>query len=246
MCREIRKSILLGLVNISRYIIYFVFLTLAQFYSKCSTSFNSRVILWVNGEKTMKTLLTILASVLVSFSAHAGFLAEPWLGYESGTTQCTNASSGADCGAKSTGFDYGARLGWMFGGGFWLAAEYMGGSGTIKYDDGSADDKSESTILGAALGVDLASGLRLFAGYGFSDSLKVKSTTDITFKGTSAKVGLGYKFKNNVSVNLEYIMETITKYDAATLTDQEVSGLFSTFKPARAMLTVGYVFGSGK
>jgi hypothetical protein len=195
----------------------------------------------------MKTLLTILASVLISTSAHAGFLAEPWVGYESGATQCTNATSGADCGAKTTGFDYGARLGWMFGGGFWLAAEYMGGSGTIKYDDGSSDDKSETTILGATLGFDMASGLRFFAGYGFSDSYKVKSSSsDLTFKGTSAKVGLGYKFKNNVSVNLEYYMETFTKYDVLTLTDQDVSGLFSTFKPTRAMLTVGYVFGSGK
>lgn len=195
----------------------------------------------------MKTILTVLVSILISMSAHAGFMAEPWIGYESGTTQCTYATSGNDCGAKNTGYDYGARLGWMFGGGFWLAAEYTGGSGTIKYDNGAADDTSEQTVIGASLGFDMASGLRFFAGYGLTDSLKVKSSSsDMTLKGTEVKVGLGYKFKNNISLNLEYHMDTYTKYDIGSLTDQDASALFSTFKPARAMLTVGYVFGSGK
>lgn len=198
-------------------------------------------------EKNMKTLLVILTGFLVSVSARAGFMAEPWLGYESGKTDCTNVVGG-DCGAKSTGTGYGARLGWMFSGGYWLAGEYMGGSGTIKYDDSSvADDNFEHTTLGATLGFDFPMGFRVFAGYGFSNSLKDKSASaEVTFKGTSSRVGLGYKFHNSLSVNLEYHTDTYTKFDVSSFTDLDISTLFSKFNSTRTMLTLSYVFNSGK
>lgn len=200
----------------------------------------------INGEKTMKALFTVLVTILISVSAKAGFMAEPWVGYESGTIQCTTVA-GSDCGAKSTGANYGARLGWMLPVGFWFAGEYMGGSGTIKYDDGSADENFERTVLAASLGFDFNSGFRVFAGYGFNSNLKDKTSTgDLTIKGTATRLGLGYKFKNGLSLNAEYHMDTVSKVDVLTLTDIDSSTIWSKFNPSRALLTVGYVFGSGK
>jgi hypothetical protein len=195
----------------------------------------------------MKVSIFLIMSLFVSSFAHAGFLAEPWVGYESGSTACTGATSGSDCAAKSSGAKYGARLGWMIPMGMWFAAEYMGGSSTLKYDDGSADDTGEHTVLGAALGYDFGSGLRLFAAYGASNTMKVKSSVEITFKGTNTRAGVGYKF-NHFSVNLEYHMDTFTKLDSPSqnITDMDVSTVFSKFSPTGMMLTFSYIFGSGK
>ncbi len=195
----------------------------------------------------MKALLSILTGLMISTVAHAGFMAEPYIGYGTGTTKCT-AAAGTDCGAKSTGSGYGARLGWMLADGLWFAGEYAGGSATLKYDDGvSADETVTQANIGAAAGFDFASGLRLFGGYGFSNTVTDKTTSgDLTLKGTSVYVGLGYKFHDHISVNFQYHMDTFTKFDFPPLTDQDIATMFSKFTPTRMMLSISYVYGSGK
>ncbi len=198
----------------------------------------------------MRSFYGILLSLFVSFSAHAGFMAEPWLGYESGTIKCTSVAN-IGCSSKTTGMNYGARLGWLFPAGLWLAADYAGGSGKIKYDAGGAEDDGSRTRLGAAFGYDMMMGFRMFGGYGFSNTLKSKSSSGETkFKGTEYYVGVGYRTPVRITINLEYHVDSLPKYDvssgAITFTDRDTSGAFSTFSSNRVLLTVGYFFGNAK
>lgn len=189
----------------------------------------------------MNKLLSVLVLVL-GVQAKAGVLIEPFLGYDQTTLKNTDLS-GTNSGATDSGTDYGARLGYRFNQGFWLAAEYTGGSGKSKSDIvGTADQDYTKTALGAVIGYD-SGRFRFWGGYGFSDKITFKQTgsTDTDAAGTNLKVGLGFIAANHVSVNLEYIIPKYTKLTSSGV-EYDVATLYSKFDTSGAMLSVSFPF----
>ncbi len=193
----------------------------------------------------MNKLLTILVLVF-GVQAKAGFLAEPFIGYDQSTVKYTDIG-GTSSGSTNSGMDYGARLGYRFNQGLLLAVEYAGGSGTNKSDTvGTADSDYTKAAMGAIIGYDFGR-FSIWAGYGFSDKVTSKTTgqADSDMTGTNMKVGFGYKVVNHVSVNLDYIIPKYTKSISGG-TETDLSTVFTKFDTSGAMLSVSFPFGSGK
>jgi len=190
-------------------------------------------------------LLCVFILVL-GVQAKAGFLAEPFVGYDQSTLKYTD-TGGTSSGSTSSGMDYGARLGYRFNQGLVLALEYAGGSGTTKSDTvGTADSDYTKAAMGVIIGYDFGR-FSIWGGYGFSDKITSKTTgqadTDIT--GTNFKVGFGYKVVNHVSVNLDYIIPKYTKFTNSG-TESDISTFFTKYDASGAMVSVSFPFGSGK
>jgi hypothetical protein len=193
----------------------------------------------------VKKLVSILI-MLLGVQANAGFLAEPFIGYDQTTAKTTDVSA-TDGGSKNSGMDYGARLGFRFTQGYWVAAEYAGGSGTSKSDTtGTADMDYTRTALGAVFGYDYGQ-FGFWGGYGFSDKLTIKATgsTDTVFAGTNFKVGVGYRPMMHVSVNLEYVIPKYTKVTVNSV-ETDLSTFYTKFDTSGAMLSVSFPFDMSK
>lgn len=189
----------------------------------------------------MNKILSLIVLVL-GVQAQAGVLLEPFVGYDQ-TTQKTTDISGTNDGSTNSGMDYGARLGYKFGRGFWLAAEYTGGSGKSKSDTaGTPDSDYTRTALGAVIGYDFGR-VNLWAGYGASDKVTIKQTgsADADVTGTNMKVGVGVKAANHVAINLEYGIPKYTKITTGG-TEYTISNLYSKFDTSGAMLSVSFPF----
>jgi hypothetical protein len=177
----------------------------------------------------MKNIFGLFVFIF-GFNAHAGFMAEPFLSYDMGTSKITTGAAtvvpGAEASSKVTGTSLGARLGYRFPNGVSLAAEYTTGSGKIKSDTaGVADEDSSKTAMGAVVGYDRGM-FRVYGGYGFTDEMTEKTTGasgDIKFKGTNYKLGVGVMPIRHLSINFEYIVPKYTKYsDATTTSDTDI------------------------
>jgi hypothetical protein len=190
---------------------------------------------------SMKKIFVIFAIVAISlFTQHsyAGIMIEPYLGYAAGTvdTKDTNDVSVSNAQAAST---YGLRLGakvLMA----WLALDYMASNGTATPNDSSAKFDFSTTSLGATAGVNLILGLRLFAGYGFSNDLTLKKTAgDVSAKGTYTKAGIGISPIPFLSFNLEYIMSKYSKVNIGTGKGlEELATNYKSFDNNTLMATV--------
>jgi hypothetical protein len=186
--------------------------------------------------------LALIVALFFGFQAHAGFLAEPFLGYESGSTQATTIA-GASATSSFSGFDYGARLGYIFGKGFWLAAEYTGASGTDK--DSSSSTDYTKTVTSLVFGYDFGK-YNIWAGYGFSDKITYKTTSgDLYYSGTNMKIGFGYDLANHVAVNVEYIIPKYTKAGSAA-GEVDISTQLSKYDAPSAVLSVSFPFDFSK
>ncbi len=190
----------------------------------------------------MKYILAF-TTLIFGFSAHAGVLAEPFVGYSMGTSSVT-VVSGTSASSKTSGAEYGARIGYRFPMGLVLAGEYAGGSGTIKYDSGSADDTYSETAMGLVVGYEHGM-YRVWAGYGISDQFTDKQTGgDYVYKGTNLKIGVGIEPIHHLSVNFEYIMPKYTKYTAGGV-DTDVSTTYSKFDTSAMVLSISAPFEFG-
>ena len=190
----------------------------------------------------MKQLLAALAVMIgLSSAAHAGILIEPYLGYEFGDlkTQTVSSLGGVETTDKVSGVGYGLRLGYKFMLP-WVALDYTAGSGTVKHDSGPDDDGTQSS-LGAVVGVDLPL-IRAWAGYGFSNELKAKSSSSTaTYKGNYMKAGVGLGFIPLVSVNVEYQINDFKKIDLGS-GEVDRSTIFDTMKFDTVMVSVSIPF----
>lgn len=186
----------------------------------------------------MKKLLSVVVFVLGA-QAQAGILAEPFLGYDQSSIKSTDLG-GTTGGAKNSGMDYGARIGYRFNQGVWVAAEYTGGSGTSKSEvAGNPDQDYTKTALGAVIGYNTGR-LRFWGGYGISDAVKLK-TDNVDVTGTNMKLGFGFMATSHVSVNLEYIVPKYTKLKASGV-EFDVKDVYSKFDSSGAMLSVSFPF----
>lgn len=159
-------------------------------------------------------LKIILASLmLISSSAYAGFLIEPYAGYLSAkhSGKWDNYGTSLDLPSeKGTGAAYGARVGYgqgMFG----AALDYMTTS-TLK-----EEHKQEGTLTNIGLvGMVGLPFVRVWAGYIFSSTFKFDmndSTADVKGeeKGSGTKFGIGFNPIPFFSVNFEYMMLNFDK-----------------------------------
>lgn len=169
----------------------------------------------------MKHLALLLAVFLIPIVGSAGFLVEPYLGYESSTSSykfkagTTAATLLPDTYSDTeTGLGMGARFGYAFMMPFVAADVYLM-SGKHKYDSKITSTEVDVTNLKvfADAGLQFPFGLRVWAGYAFINNQEIKGSTSTTkYTGTAIKVGLGYKIIPMVSLNAEYMMQIIDKY----------------------------------
>lgn len=137
--------------------------------------------------------------------SHAGILFEPYVGYGTGHLK-TLATGGSETKYQSSEAQGGLRLGLRHRG-LWIAGEgELGFSGKLKPDSGDSEDLTETTMY-ASLGYDFMTRVRLYAGYGLSESLQRKNSGGVktTYSGGTAwKAGLGYWLHPHLCINLEY------------------------------------------
>lgn len=192
----------------------------------------------------MKKLLVLIAFAVTAVSAKAGVLFEPFVGYTSGTSKTGNAGATS---STNSGALYGAVLGYKFGGGWWLGADYTGG--TIK-SSGTTDSDLERTTTYVDVGYDFSNRVRLMAGYGVSDKSVLKGTTsatDLTFTGTSFKAGIGYMVRPMFSVGLVYISHSFTDLAIGTAASSALSSSsLKSIDDTETMFVVSFPFGGGK
>jgi hypothetical protein len=155
--------------------------------------------------KATLRILAGLAAVIFVAQAHAGFMIEPFLGYEMGTAKGTSSSH------DLKGLSYGARLGYsvtMFS----FGAEYGGGKLEL---DTNPTDHLANTDLGAFVAVDFPVMIRAFATYMLKAEAKEDDGTKLTGKGF--RIGVGYTGFPFISINLEHISKTYDEADGHAL-----------------------------
>ncbi|MFN7730100.1 MAG: outer membrane beta-barrel protein [Bdellovibrio sp.] len=135
--------------------------------------------------------------------ASAGFLVEPYLGYESSESKIGTTTS------KLTGPTVGLRLGYKLPVMAWFAVDYsMITGGDAKPEQGSSS-KLDSSNLYLDVGLDLPVLARIWAGYGVQRKYTTKpdsgNSIELTLE-SPIKVGVGFTFLPMISVNLEYFM----------------------------------------
>jgi len=199
----------------------------------------------------------ILSSVLlmIGVQAHAGFLVEPFVGYDTGTNKTTDLSAVDSTGGFS-GTNFGARLGYQFSNGLSIAGEYAGGSGTLKADS-TIPTAKDSTYTRAATGVVVGyvrGMFKMYFGYGLSDTFTEKAnaadiTEDAKLTGTNYKVGLGVMPIRHFAVSLEYSVPKYTKISTDTLTAagaaDSISTYFTKFDTSMTTLSLSFPFDLG-
>lgn len=151
-------------------------------------------------------VLTIFAALIVSQSAQASLLLEPYLGYVSGEAKQTTT-------AKFTGTEYGARVGWSSMIGLAVGGEYAAMSTT---DDSSPKNDLKSSDLGVFVAYKFPIMLRAYATYFPSSEIKTSSSVvDGTFKsGNAMKLGVGFTGLPFININLEYITSNYSKFSS--------------------------------
>ena len=163
--------------------------------------------------KGFRILAATAVTLLTVKSASAGILLEPVLGYGMGTyEQPVSGFIDTDMKGKSSGIYYGGRAGYGIGPVTIAADVLMAGAIKNKSDDPTWDDEDTKsrTMMGVTGVVSFPLlPIRLWLGYNFSDTVKMKDGSSI--EGNGFKVGVGYTIIPMVSVNLDYITSTFGK-----------------------------------
>lgn len=197
--------------------------------------------------------LALVGALLFSgFSARAGIMIEPYLGYETGSQLAPATNSIGDNSGQISGMNYGARIGYMAPMLFWVALDGTAGSSKFKAGNtgtnvnfGTNMDADVSrTVAGLTVGVNLPILLRVWAGYNFMDNFQNKlSSTSATdkYEGTSYKAGVGLKLIPFLSLNLEVIQRAYTKASGDSYTGSTTltsSTRFSKLEQSSVLVSV--------
>lgn len=189
----------------------------------------------------MKKILLIAAAVAFSTVAKASFMAEPYLGYLSGTTDFTG-TSGSVVSDTNAAVNLGARLGMKFNGPMFLAVNLSYLTGTAK---NSVSYDLVTTNIFVDIGADFSSNWRLYAGYAPSSSttLTGSGTTKLEFTGGSAiHAGIGTRVKS-VNLAVEYLSQTFSDVAVNGGTAAAVSKTYPTISDANYLFIVGFPLG---
>ena len=180
-------------------------------------------------EVGLKQLLFVLGIFVFGSQALAGFMVEPYLGYETGTF--STGSSGATNSDTTKGLVPGVRLGFSAPAIFWIALdESLESGGKISSTPNELDYDRNNLFLD--VGADLVL-IRLWGGYGFSNSLSTKSNgaTSNFSGGTMLKAGIGFTFLPLVSLNFEYMTGSYGTYPTSLNSAKETMGVASVSIP---------------
>ena len=194
----------------------------------------------VEGEFMIKLLVASFVFV-AGFSAHAGFLIEPYLGYDFGTYNTTATVGGGKSSSDTKGTVFGARLGYEFMIP-WVAFDYSTGSGKASVS-GASDVDYTKTGMGLVVGASLPI-IRIWAGYGFSNKYTIKGTNgdpNTDFKGTYTKAGLGFSLIPFIDLNAEYIMNKFEKFNPGT-SEVNIKDVYSNHDYNTVMISLSAPF----
>lgn len=210
----------------------------------------------------MKILVIAISILFSSFGAQAGILIEPYGGIHTGSLSSTknpttgiywtnDNPTGIEGMANSGGF-VGGRLGLSFLG-VWIAGDYVTISGNMRYDKpvGRGDGSFSGNYGFVDVGIDFPFLLRLWGGYGFSNSLLIKWTdrqgnnhSDSFKGGTAVKAGLGFSFLYFLSINFEYIKPTyknvVWDAEGQNYLDKELDYQYNSFDQSYYMMSLSF------
>lgn len=168
--------------------------------------------------KMTQRLHLFAASLLVAGSmgltqvAQADILLEPYLGYYTGTSKQTGTSD-----TKDKGVGYGGRIGYQQLG-FMLGVDYQTGSWTT---DSNPSSDLTPTNMGAFVGYNFPLMVRVYAEYILSAKVAAKQGgASHDFTGSGMKVGLGFRLIPLLSLNLEYISNSLDKFDGSSISNK--------------------------
>lgn len=172
--------------------------------------------------KFLKAFVTF--AFLMTTTANAGLLVEPYLGYSFGSAETNVSNAGGANGTydiKASGYRLGGRLGYQFLG-------FMGG---VDYGIGAAKEKISSIPNGTSYSLDdyNVSQLGIFAGYELPILFRFWATYYTSYKmevdggsnngdedsGSGFGLGAGFTGLPFVSLNLEYKSITIDETEFA-------------------------------
>jgi predicted porin len=197
----------------------------------------------------MKKIVLVLF-LIASQNSFAGYLIEPYFGQFAGDRklQTVPSQGSVRADAKLSGGGFGLQAAYA-GSGWWLGVDFRSkdSSATINEDQFEFSDKDTGVILGARF----ANGIRLYGEYIWDAQQQSSNTTDpenhrtTTFEGTGMRIGAGYIFGNQVTLNVDYTMYDYKKATGDTEVD-DISTVISEYEYAPIMVSVGYAFGAGK
>ncbi len=173
--------------------------------------------------KTIK-LLILLFPLIISTSAKAGILLEPYVGFQFGSLDQNNVSGTQSGQFNNNTMFYGSRLGYQSFG-VMFGADFQLGTGSLEVDEPNSlasalGSSKESDIkvqkIGAFIGYNLPVMFRFWISHFFSAKAELTNNGGYfgdnadEYKGSETNIGLGWTGLPFLSVNLEYRM---TSYD---------------------------------
>ena len=165
----------------------------------------------------MKNIFNFLVTIFLFHSyAQAGFLFEPYVGYQTMVTDIKTGSASGSLPVKldGAGIGFGMRLGFS---GLLLFAglDYGVASLNMKLKEGAlpiTPGASLHSSMGGTIVLNLPI-IRPHVGYLFDDRLQ---GTDSSLIGSGTKVGLGFGVIPKLKINIEYYTITFNKYKSST------------------------------
>jgi len=156
------------------------------------------------------SLVLTLSLFVVSFSANAGLLVEPTLGYMISGEYDSGGTTKPDIG----GMMYGARAGYGMMG-FHVGAEYTMAS--LTYEANSTETDYKGSYMGAFVSYEFPVMLRAWATYYFSAKHELDETVAAgsVYAGSGMGFGVGFTGLPFISINLEYRTLTFDELEDA-------------------------------
>lgn len=188
------------------------------------------------------SLLLLAFASLLSAKTQAAILFEPYGGYSVGSISTTTNADASDSGSVN-GFGYGGRIGFLMHHFVVLSAEYQAVNAKEQMKSSSATQTDwKSHALLATIGFQAPGGFRLLGSYGWDAQADESTKPNVThYKGTAAKLLIGWHLPTTMAINLEY---TIYHY-----TDSSVNGVtskigdnFTKFDNSSVMATISFPF----
>ncbi len=157
----------------------------------------------------MKSFFLVLLVSMMTSMAQAGFYLEPYLGYDSSTSEgdvtlTSPSASVVGIDVEEAGVRFGAKIGystdsWIFG------IDAL--TGELADED---DDKTTHTDAGLFVAYRFDKKYSASLGYNATSSIK---TDDFELTGSGFRLGIGAQVHERIKINVDYIMATLDELD---------------------------------
>lgn len=188
------------------------------------------------------SLLLLAFASLISVKTQAAVLFEPYGGYSVGNISTTTNAGASDSGSAN-GFGYGGRVGFLMHHFVVLSAEYQAINAKEQLKSSAATQTDwKSHALFATIGFQAPRGFRLLGSYGWDAQTDEATTPNATrYKGTAAKLLIGWHLPTTMAINLEY---TIYHYTDSTVNGvtSKIGDSYTKFDNSSVMATISFPF----